>query len=247
MAKTQKTGKEPPQGEKLPAPGANPERGKALANIVVSGSFNAAAVVQPFQRNLIGEEVTAEALIAELRDRLATMQAGDMTHVESMLLSQATALQTIFASLARRTAGQEYLKNYQTFLTLALKAQAQSRATLEALIELKLPRHPPTFVKQANIAHGPQQVNNGGAPATPPARPEQAQDAPNKLLEANHGPMDTGVQAAAGRGNPKMEAMGAVNRSEDRRGQGARVAQCVEGRAPAENARAGADGQRTNR
>ena len=32
---------------------------------------------------------------------------------------------------------------------------------MEALAEMKNP-HPVAFVKQANIAHGPQQVNNGG-------------------------------------------------------------------------------------
>jgi hypothetical protein len=39
------------------------------------------------------------------------------------------------------------------------KPQAQCRATIEALAEIKNPR-PVAFVKQANIAQGPQQVNN---------------------------------------------------------------------------------------
>lgn len=47
-------------------------------------------------------------------------------------------------------------------LRLALKAQAQSRATVEALAEVKNPRSV-AFVKQANIAHGHQQVDNPGA------------------------------------------------------------------------------------
>jgi hypothetical protein len=42
-----------------------------------------------------------------------------------MLVSQATALQTIFTSLARRAAVQEQLRHYEAFLGLALKAQAQ--------------------------------------------------------------------------------------------------------------------------
>jgi hypothetical protein len=45
---------------------------------------------------------------------------------------------------------------------LALKAQAQSRATIQALIELKYPKQT-NFVKQANIANGHQQINNGQA------------------------------------------------------------------------------------
>lgn len=58
---------------------------------------------------------------------------------------------------------QEYLKQFQAYLGLALKAQAQCRATLEALAEIKNPR-PMAFVKQANISGGPQQVNNGMHP-----------------------------------------------------------------------------------
>ena len=68
-----------------------------------------------------------------------------------MLVSQATALQTMFTSLARRAANQQRLKQFETFMTLALKAQAQSRATESALVDLKYPRQA-TFVRQANIA-----------------------------------------------------------------------------------------------
>ena len=39
-------------------------------------------------------------------------------------------LETIFTSLARRATSQEYLKQFQAYLGMALKAQAQCRATL---------------------------------------------------------------------------------------------------------------------
>jgi hypothetical protein len=42
-------------------------------------------------------------------------------------------------------------------LRLALKAQTQCRATVETLATMK---NPVVFAKQANIAHGPQQINN---------------------------------------------------------------------------------------
>ena len=87
-----------------------------------------------------------------------------MRPVEAMLYGQAVTLETIFTSLARRATSQEYLKQFQAYLGLALKAQAQCRATLEALAEIKNPR-PVAFVKQANISGGHQQVNNGVQPA----------------------------------------------------------------------------------
>jgi len=70
-------------------------------------------------------------------------------------------------------------------MRLAFKAQAQCRATVETLAEMKNP-HPFAFVKQANIANGPQQVNNGAsvsnARAVAPAGEIQSEQ--SKRLEA---------------------------------------------------------------
>ena len=207
-----------------PTPEQIAEKQRHAGVLATSGLLHAAAVMEPLQKNLVGADATADAIYTGLDTKLKTVQAGDMTPVESMLLSQAMSLQTIYASLARKATSQEYLKQYQTFLTLALKAQAQSRATLEALIELKHPRHPPTFVKQANIANGPQQVNQYGAPgefrdqyAQAPAHAGKKQIAPNELLEApSHERMDTGAQTAAGRGHQVLEPVGAVDRAQER-------------------------------
>jgi hypothetical protein len=62
------------------------------------------------------------------------------------------------------------MKNCEIYLRLALKAQNQCRMTLETLATIKNP--PAVFAKQANIAHGPQQVNNG-AETLAPAREEK--------------------------------------------------------------------------
>jgi hypothetical protein len=51
---------------------------------------------------------------------------------------------------------------YQTVMKLALKAQNQSRA-LHTLMQRHQPKQT-AFIKQANIAHGYQQVNNQGNP-----------------------------------------------------------------------------------
>ena len=54
----------------------------------------------------------------------------------------------------------DYPQTVERYMRLALKAQAQSRATAETLHEMKYPK-PVAFVQQANIANGPQQVNIG--------------------------------------------------------------------------------------
>ncbi|WP_396179960.1 hypothetical protein [Flavobacterium sp.] len=190
---------------------------KALGSMTTSGTGNASMVMEPFQKNMLGQEVGLTMILESLNERVEKINAGDLSMVESMLFSQASALQTMFASLARRGSAQEYLKQYQTYMGLALKAQAQSRATLEALIELKQPRQQPTFVKQANIAAGHQQVNNTYATTQSHtgigSHAANSQTEPNKLLEARHGErLDFGAQGQAGRADQDLEAVGAVNR-----------------------------------
>jgi hypothetical protein len=86
-------------------------------------------------------------------------------------------------------------------MRFALKAQNQSRATLQALIQLKQPSQT-TFVRQANIAQGHQQVNNLA---------EKNQVSQNKLLEGQTYDLDSGAQAKARGINSKMEALGKVH------------------------------------
>lgn len=103
----------------------------------------------------------------------------------------------------------QYMDATDTYMRLALRAQNQCRTTLETLATIKNP--PVVFAKQANIAHGHQQVNNE-LPRTPtPA------DHPNKLLEHEHGEwLDTGATSAAVLGDQTMEAVGALNRPTNR-------------------------------
>lgn len=147
------------------------------------------------------------ALIKGLVDTTRKVNVdGNLLGPEAMLFGQAMALQTIFTNLARRAAINvgEYMGATETYLRLALKAQAQCRATLETLHEMKNPR-PVAFVKQANIAHGPQQINNGPAPESEQNARARAGDSvsqPNELIEGHtHGgaQLDTRTTTAAGR------------------------------------------------
>lgn len=157
-------------------------------------------------------EADLQELCTDLGKRIDKIKDGDMSSVEAMLFGQAKVLETMFTSLARRAANNDGLKQFQVNLTLALKAQAQCRSTLEALAEIKNPR-PVQFVKQANITTGPQQVNNAYA-GTPShsgiqSRTGNIQSEQNKLLEADHGNyLDTRAQGTAGRVNQTVDAVG---------------------------------------
>ena len=130
--------------------------------LVLSPTIQSAVAIEAWGK--FAGEIDLAELIKEQREQFKKVQAGDMQPVEAMLYGQAKTLETIFTSLARRATSQEYLKQFQAYLGMALKAQAQCRATLEALAEIKNPR-PVAFVKQANISGGHQQVNNGMQPA----------------------------------------------------------------------------------
>lgn len=62
--------------------------------------------------------------VEESRGRIDKVADGDMQRCEGMLLTQAHALQSIFTNLSGQALNREYLKNFETFLRLALKAQS---------------------------------------------------------------------------------------------------------------------------
>ena len=188
--------------------------------LALSSELQAAAVMQGFQKNVMGGDVDLEALVKGIIETTNQVNDDDLHRLESMLVSQATSLQSIFTDLARKAQAQTYLKHFETYLGLALKAQAQSRATITALGELKNPRHA-TFVKQANIAHGPQQVNNGVMPSEVSSSREKNQKTEqNKLLEDGDGKFSIGVDpgkaATPESGHQGMETLESIHGSKKR-------------------------------
>ena len=141
--------------------------------ILTSPTIQGAAAAAPWA-NYAGEP-DLSALTLALLDRAREVRAGDLKYVEAMLLSQASVLETIFVSLARRAALNlaEYPDATDRYLRLALKAQGQCRATLETLAQIKNP--PIVFARQANVTTGPQQVNNGIPSRTREIDSEQTQ------------------------------------------------------------------------
>lgn len=160
-----------------------PEKDKKQlhADMAVHPALMGAVVVQQFGKSHIGPLEISETLEAVL-ETTRKVKKGDMSGPEAMLVSQASALNSIFTELARRAGVNmgEYMGAMESYLRLALKAQAQCRATIETLAEMKNP--PLVIARQANISNGPQQVNNGQ-----PSRAEEKQNAPNELLEEGDG------------------------------------------------------------
>ena len=193
-----------------------PEKAEAMAKMAVLPSINAAAVMAAYTKPLGEQDVGSLAEV--LQQDMKAMLTGDLSRAEAMLFGQAHALQAIFMNLARRSTTQEYMKNTETYLRLALKAQSQCRATLETLATIKNP--PVLFAKQANINNGGQlQVNNGTVPQSaegsrPPAPAGIPESPTSELLEANNGQwLDTRAAGTAGGADPHLATVGAVNRA----------------------------------
>ncbi|MEO8444207.1 MAG: hypothetical protein ABI567_04265 [Gammaproteobacteria bacterium] len=105
------------------------------------------------------------------------------------------------------------LNQYEMFMELALRAQNQARMTWETLAAMKNPPQV-AYVRQANIAAGPQQVNNGVPAPTVENKPE-----PNKLLEVTDGQrLDALTAGTPSRADSELEAVESVHWSPDGKG-----------------------------
>ena len=139
-----------------------------LAAFMSTTSIACASTIKAYSPVIVlsGEKVDTD--IGDIVTEMVT--AGDaiakdnnFSRIERMLTSQTLALDAIFNHLAQRAVKAEYLKNMDTYLKLALKAQAQARCTAEALSTIK---NPTPYINQANITAGHQQVNNTYASAS---------------------------------------------------------------------------------
>lgn len=187
----------------------------ALAHASLRPTMQAAITLLQYNKNF--GEISIDTLVNDLGKQCQLANSGDLGRAEAQLTAQAHTLDAIFNNLARRAAKNmgEYINAAETYMRLALKAQSQCCRTLETLAAIKNPPSSVAFVRQANIANGPQQVNNGASPpVADPSRARKTENQPNKLLEQSDGErLDTGATAAAGRENSRMATVGEIHRT----------------------------------
>ena len=201
---TNKTVIKTPRAKKdVPAKQDKQSDNEHYAKISLSASFMSAAISDSFTSALLPDAKLADVASA-LGDKVTTIQNGDMKPIEAMLIGQAQALQTMFVTLGRKAVAQTQLPHYTAFMNMALKAQSQSRATIQALTELKYPKQA-TFVKQVNITTGNQQVNNG---LPDPSHVKEKTIQSNELLENQKDEwLDSGAKGTASGINQDMAAV----------------------------------------
>ena len=185
------------------------------AKLIISPEMASFRVITNREREDLLAQLDTPSLIGALREQTQAVHRGDMKAAEAMLMNQATALQSLFVKLTETGLQAGLLRQQETALRLALKAQSQCRATLETLAAIKNP--PVIFAKQANIAHGPQQVNNDSFETNTRTRAHarKAETTPDELLKGQqHGSTDMDNRAATtpARGHPTVEALEPIHR-----------------------------------
>lgn len=198
---------------------------RELAQFAIAGVANNSMTAMEWGKVVSGNldfGAVHEALLAEVQK----FGDGDLSTAEATLMAQVIALNTMFANLCREALGTQYFDQFDRYARLALKAQNQCRATVETLATI---RNPPVFARQANIATGPQQINNGviNHEARRRALPESA---PNKLLESHGEGLDGIPQIEAASGDSALEPVDALDGSEVPRRKGTRLAKRRPGR-----------------
>jgi hypothetical protein len=186
---------------------------RGYARAMMHPSVTAAPTVHQVMLRQLGSasEFGIGGLVEELADQCAEVSKGNLQRPEALLVAQSATLDAIFQDLTQQAfnhIGQIDL--FERLLRLALRAQSQSRATVETLGNMKNP--PMVFARQANLTTGPQQVNNGIALA--PARE------PNRRIEllerADGKRLELSASSSPGRCNSRVAALAKIDRPKDR-------------------------------
>jgi hypothetical protein len=150
-----------------------------------------------------------------IAERVKKAATGDLAFASHMLAAQAMTLDGIFTEMIRRMALNmgEYLGATETYARIALKAQAGSRATLEALAKLHQPRE--QTVRHVHVNEGGQAViadqfhhHTGGREnaksADQPHATGAAQSGERAALPSPH-PIGQAVPIASGEGEGAVQ------------------------------------------
>lgn len=184
---------------------------------------------------------TNESAISEsLQDAAKVLHDGSLEGVEAKLLSQAAVLDCLFHSITQHAYKEpQSVANFNDYLKVALRAQAQSARALEILANIKQgPRV--VFAGQVNAAN--QQIVNNGTSAPNGSETRIVRSAKNKNLSPARArgkrlkaptlnrfsdyEMDTRSKRKTAADNPGLEAVDAIHRPPQRRRKAKEQPEC---------------------
>jgi len=189
---------------------------QAMARKLLQPTLKNAAAASAFTGKMLGSELELPG-IGDYADHVhvAAREAadGDLTMASKILTAQAITLDSMFAELARRAAlnmGQN-INVVDRYGRLALKAQSNCRATLEALAKLHQPRE--QTVRHVHVNEGGQAViadqfhNHRGGQENGQSveQPHAIGTAGQNLALPSPDPLWNGVPIPSGEGQPAMQ------------------------------------------
>ena len=175
--------RQPDLQEIEPTDGEARRRGKLLAQAGIKPEMRHSRVARDFINDVTMDDEsewkdTLEAYLAEGR----APPEDKLLMVSRMLANQAITLDAIFTNMAQRAAANigQYPEAVDHYMRHALKAQAGSRASLEALARLHQPRE--QIVKHVNVNEGGQavfanQIHQNGGKAGPTIEEQPSEEA----------------------------------------------------------------------
>ena len=141
--------------------GPDDDPGEVFARAMLGQNLRHGHVAAIFSGHMMsgsGETLALMDCAKIVQQRATDAIGGDLSFASAMLASQAITLDAMFTELARRAANNmgEYLNAGERYGRLAMKAQSNCRATLEALAKLHQPRE--QTVRHVHVNDGGQAI-----------------------------------------------------------------------------------------
>ncbi len=185
---------------------AEATEGEVLSKLAIMPEWMAVhAVTHCKHYGKLPDGVTTDDLMKTILEQGRNIKKDEAHRIERQLYSQGVALSLMFDKLMRQMGLSETLKQVEVYGHLALKAQAQSRATFVALNDLNNPNRT-TFIKQQNNAVN--QINDS----------KIVQSSNELLKEPEHATLDLRGAAGTISQNTLVEAVGNQYRPDNDRG-----------------------------
>ena len=141
----------------------NPDEtpGGVLAKAMLGQNLRHGHVASVFAGGMLGnsgEKLGLTDCAKVVQQRATNAIDGDLDFASAMLASQAITLDNMFTEMARRASYnmRDYPQAMEIYMRLALKAQSNSRATLEALAKMHQPRE--QTVRHVHVNEGGQAI-----------------------------------------------------------------------------------------
>lgn len=187
-----------------------PKKGKKrMAQGLLDPSYLCSATVKTLHHR--NDHLDFFDLSEEMQAQVKKVNDGDLSRAEALLICQAHSLNSISVEMIHKSLENmgSNLHAAEKLMRLGLKAQSQSRATIQTLADLKNPK---PYIQNNRAQY--QQINNNSSPS----RAREKENFTNELLEDRTDEqqwMDCGAQKDTGGEDQELEAVAVQHRPED--------------------------------